>query len=122
MFFSQSDWKVSDVWSRLARIYEKFGTPDEWREAEQAESIGYHPAEFAVIPKSKARLPVGTAMFWHPSVRTAAVGDTILMREGGFELLTPGEDWPQLEIEVKGKRIERPDILIRESSTDWSDS
>lgn len=119
MFFSQVDWKVTDIWSRVARIYEKFGVAEEWREAEQAEAIGYSVCEFPITPKAEESLPQGTPLFWHPSVRTAGTGDTILVRRDGFELLTPGSNWPQLEVDVKGKRIERPDILVRESSTDW---
>ena len=99
----------------------KFGVVDEWRHAEHAEVIGYRTCEAAVTPRSEASLPIGTAVFWHPTVRTAAVGDTILVRNEGFELITPTENWPHLDIEVKGKRIERPDILVREGSFDWAD-
>lgn len=119
MFFSQSGWSVSELWRRLARIYEKFGVTDEWREAEQADCIGYRACESTLIPDSRELLKTGTALFWHPTVRTAAVGDTILVRGEGFELLTPTSQWPHIDIEVKGKRIARPDILVRESSTDW---
>lgn len=119
MFFTQAGWSVRDVWSRVARIYEKFGAADEWRQAEQAEAIGYARTEFPLVPNSANPLLVGTAVFWHPTVRTAGTGDTLLVRDDGFELLTPSENWPQLEIEVKGKRIERPGILVRESTTDW---
>ncbi|MCA9074153.1 MAG: M24 family metallopeptidase [Planctomycetaceae bacterium] len=121
MFFSQVGWTVSDTWSRVARIYEKFGAPDGWRQAEQAEGIGYAIEEFAFEPGSRSRLRTGTPIFWHPSVRTAAVGDTMLVHDEGFELLTPSENWPELTVEVKGSQIRRPSILIRESSTDWPD-
>ena len=122
MFFSRADWPVADVWARVARIYEKFDAPDEWREAEQAEGIGYASREHVVRPQSQEPLQTRTAWFWHPTVRTAATGDTILVREDGFELLTSGDSWPQLLVQVKGTRIERPDILIRDSSTDWPDA
>src|SRR5690606_35460887 len=81
MFFSQADWRADDVWARLARIYEKFGVADKWRHAEQAEVTGYRLCEAAVTPRSEIAPPIGTALFWHPSVRTAAVGDTILVRD-----------------------------------------
>ncbi|MEZ6146804.1 MAG: hypothetical protein R3B91_15585 [Planctomycetaceae bacterium] len=121
MFFSQVGWTVADTWARVARIYEKFGAPDGWRQAEQAEGIGYALEEFPFVPNSRSRLRSGTPVFWHPSVRTASMGDTILVRDEGFELLTPSENWPELTIEVKGAHIRRPSILIRDSGTDWPD-
>ena len=48
---------------------------------------------------------------WHPSVGPALVSDTILIGEGGFELLTPMETWPRVTVEIKGVPIPRPDIL-----------
>jgi Xaa-Pro dipeptidase len=119
MYFSQADWRVSDVWARVARIYEKYDVADEWREADQAEIIGYRRCEVPIVPNIDRKLPDGTPVFWHPSVRTAFTGDTILVRNQGFELITPGGKWPQMDIEIKGKRIQRPDILVRESGSDW---
>ncbi len=117
MFFSQVGWTVSDTWDRMARIYEKYGAPDGWRQADQAEGMGYRIDEFPVVPGGRPRLRSGTALFWHPSVRTAAVGDTILVRKQGFELLTSSENWPELTIEVKGTKIRRPNLLIRPAAT-----
>ncbi len=118
MYFSRPRWKLSDTWERVDRIYEKFGAPDEWRHAEQAEIIGYGPVEHPVFPGSMTRVSTGTPLFWHPTVRTAAVGDTILAQENGFELITPSEHWPLITVEVKGKPVQRPDILVREPSGD----
>lgn len=115
MFFSKAGWTVADTWARVARIYEKFGAADGWRQSDQAEGMGYRIAEFPVVPQGTTRLRSGTAMFWHPSVRTAMVGDTILVRHEGFETLTDSGDWPELTIEVKGTRVRRPNLLIRES-------
>jgi hypothetical protein len=118
LYFSQVGWSIGDTWTRIARIYEKYGAPDGWRQAEQAEAIGYHLCEFPVVPDSQSRLEAGTALFWHPSVRTAAVGDTMLACENRFELLTPCGDWPELTIEVKGARIRRPNILVRPATVE----
>jgi len=114
MFFSQPGWQLSETWKRIARIYEKFETPDEWRSATQAEVLGYHRAEYAVTPQTDQTLRPGMAIFWHPSVRASLVGDTILVTESGGELLTPGQNWPMISVKVKGNTIERPSLLIRE--------
>ncbi len=121
MFFSKADWEVFETWNRAQRIYEKFGVFDEWQLAEQAEVIGYEICEAPIVPKSEFRLAPRMAVYWHPSIGPAMVGDTILVGknevadEPGFELLTPTEGWPQMEVTVKGMTIYRPDILRREA-------
>jgi Xaa-Pro aminopeptidase len=123
MFFSQAGWKLEDTWERVVRIYEKYGAPEEWRRAEQGRVLGYAVEEVPVTPQNRFRLQSGCAMFWHPSVLTAAVGDTILIRDEGFEILTaPDESWPKMTVEIKGMPLSRPAILVRESATDWPDA
>lgn len=121
MYFSQAGWEVSETWKRLQRIYEKFGVPDEWRLAEQAESMGYDLCGMQVTPQLTAKFSEGQAVHWHPSVRFAGTGDTILIHKDRTELITPCEVWPMIKIQIKGVTIERPAILNRESpaSTEW---
>jgi hypothetical protein len=121
MYFSSTDWTYADTWSRVARIYEKFGAPDEWRSAEQAEVIGYDRCESAVIPDSARKFVAGSAIYWHPSVRSAMSGDSILLHPDGVEVLTVGDNWPMLPVMVKGLPLPRPAILFREPGhSTWS--
>ncbi|MAT15032.1 MAG: hypothetical protein CMJ46_07155 [Planctomyces sp.] len=113
MYFSQPDWEMYEIWNRIQRIYEKFGHPLEWRRAEQASVLGYKSSEVPLVPNSQFRLEKNMALHWHPSIGAASVGDSILVKEDGFELLTPLEEWPKIKIEVKGVPIYRPDILQR---------
>jgi hypothetical protein len=119
MYFSQVGWEFGETWKRIARIYEKFGAPDEWRQAEQAEQIGYALNEAPLLPDSSRAFTSGAAVFWHPSVRSAAVGDTVLVGGTGPEVLTTGENWPMLTVDVKGTRFLRPAVLCREAATGW---
>ncbi|HUG90307.1 MAG TPA: M24 family metallopeptidase [Planctomycetaceae bacterium] len=114
MFFSQREWELFEIWNRVERIYEKFNYPNEWRLADQAEVIGYYLRELPVVPNSEYRLTPNVPVHWHPSVGPALVGDTVLVGEKGFELLTPMEQWPRVTVKVKGVPIPRPDILRRD--------
>ncbi|WP_437202616.1 M24 family metallopeptidase [Planctomicrobium sp. SH664] len=114
MYFTQPGWTMEETWKRVLRIYEKFGVPDEWRCADQADIIGFRPCEVPVLPNSTRVFESQTAVFWHPSVRSSLVGDTILVRDNGMEVLTPTQNWPVLSVRVKNETFDRPGLLIRE--------
>lgn len=112
MFFSQAGWPLHEVWSRIQRIYEKFGSAEEWNLSEQGEIVGYTPSEIPILPRSEFPLDAGMAVHWHPTIGPAAVGDTVLVAADRTERLTAaGEPWPLLAIEVKGVPVSVPDIL-----------
>jgi hypothetical protein len=54
------------------------------------------------------------AVHWSPSVGSARSGDTVLLHENGFEILTPTQQWPSLVVSVKGYEVERPGVLVLE--------
>ncbi len=114
MYFTKSGRELVEIWERVQTVYERLGLPFEWKQAEQAEIIGYERCELPIVPGSEFRLPANTPIYWHPTVGSAKVGDTVLAREDGFQLLTPTENWPTIQIEVKGQRLLRPDILRRQ--------
>ncbi len=113
LYFSRAGMSVADVWSRVRRIYEKFGVPDEWQLADQGEVTGYAVCESRIVPNSDFLLQTGMPVHWHPAVGPALTGDTILVREGAPELLTASDDWPQVTVTVKNEPISRPDVLVR---------
>jgi Xaa-Pro aminopeptidase len=115
MFFSQAGWPLATVWQRVYRIFEKQGIGDEWQAADQADVVGFRPSEVALVPSSAFTLLPRMAVHWHPSVGPAQVGDTILVSDEGYELITPATDWPTLFVSVKGKPVHLPDILVREA-------
>jgi Xaa-Pro dipeptidase len=115
MYFTQAPWGMFEIWNRLARIYEKFGCDDQWEKTEQAEIIGYELCEMPLIPRSEFQIAPRMAVYWHPAIGTAVSGDSILVGEGEFEVLTPAEGWPKVKVVVKGTTIYRPEILVRTS-------
>ncbi|MGC1273457.1 MAG: M24 family metallopeptidase [Planctomycetaceae bacterium] len=114
LFFSRHAMSVGDVWARVRRIYEKFGVPDEWQLADQGEVTGFAVCESRIVPNSTFLLERGMPVHWHPAVGPALTGDTILVRDGTPELLTPSDDWPQITVTVKNEPILRPDVLVRQ--------
>lgn len=117
MHFTQAGQNFRDVWPKVKRIYEKQGLLDEWQHADQAEVMGYRPREICLSPTATNAIEAHMAVCWHPSVAGAMVGDTMLVNDNGFELLTAPNDWPLISITVKGRPIELPDLLMRPQSS-----
>lgn len=119
MHFSLAGWSIGEVWKRVHRIYEKFGVADEWRLADQGETLGYDQPGLTVRPDEPATLGSGTVLHWHPGVRFALTGETVLVQPEGPEWLTVPDQWPMLGITVKGEKHSFPDVLCRETATGW---
>ena len=75
--------------------------------------MGYGLCEAPIVPRSEFRLAAGMPVYWQTSIGPSMTADTILIGDSGFEVLTPMENWPQVEIDVKGIKIQRPDMLVR---------
>lgn len=114
--FSLEGTPFVHVWDKVKRIYEKVGHADEWQLCDQAALIGYQPIETTLFPQSNLTLAVGHCLHWHPSIGPVQLGDTYLVSERGPELLTLPEQWPTLQISVRGHSMLVPDMLCREQA------
>lgn len=112
VYFSQPDWELFEVWNRVHRLYEKTGVEAEWRLADQADVVEYEFGQIPVTSTSEFRLSSGTAVYWHPSVDSVLMGDTVLVSSRGIEVLTVSADWPVVPISVKGTNVEVPAVLV----------
>ncbi len=112
IYFSQPDWELFEIWNRVHRLYEKTGVEAEWRLADQADVVEYEFGAVPMMPTSEFRLTAGIPLFWHPSVGSALMGDTVLVTSRGTEVLTASTDWPVIPISVKGTNVDVPAILV----------
>jgi Xaa-Pro dipeptidase len=113
IFFSRPGEKITEVFRRSRRIYEKFNHPHEWTLDYQGNIIGYSPREVVLRPDSPIVLEPDMAIAWSPSVQAARTEDTVVIDARGYEVVTAPQDWPQLDVAVKGFIIPRPGVLER---------
>ena len=113
IYFSRPDEAVAEVFHRAKRIYEKFDHPHEWTLDYQGAQIGYAPREMAFRPDCPAKLAHGMAVCWSPTVGSARSEDTVVVDARGFEVVTEAQDWPKIDVTVKGFALPRPGVLER---------
>jgi Xaa-Pro aminopeptidase len=113
IYFSRPGETVSGVFRRARRIFEKFDHPHEWTLDYLGHVIGYAPRELLLLPDSPAPLESDTALCWSPSVGPARSEDTVVIDHRGYEVVTEAQNWPKLEVTVKGFQLTRPGILQR---------
>ncbi|MFM7055656.1 MAG: M24 family metallopeptidase [Planctomycetota bacterium] len=101
LHFTRPGETVAAVWTRVRRIYEKFGMPSEWLLADQADLLGYRPSEHQFVPASDLLLQPGMLVFWHPSMGAAMPGDTLLLGSQRGEFLTESSVWPEVRVHVR---------------------
>lgn len=114
--FSKHEWPIADVWKRVHRIYEKFDRADEALTVEPGWVTGYERCEAPILPHSNFQLLAGMPVIWQAGVGTALSVDTVLIANGGIDILTPCDFWPTRRVAVKRIELQRPDILIRNDS------
>ena len=114
IYFSRPGEPVSEVFRRARRIYEKFDHPHEWTLDYQGALDRLRPPRGpARCPTARSPLEAGSALCWSPSVGAARSEDTVVIDARGFEVVTEAQDWPKVEVAVKGFPLPRPGILER---------
>ncbi len=113
IFFSRPGEPIAEVFRRAKRIYEKFNAPHEWTLDYQGSLIGYSWRESLLTPDSNLIIQPGMAICWSPSVGSARSEDTVVIDSRGYEVVTAAQDWPTLDVRVKGYTMTRPGILVR---------
>jgi Xaa-Pro aminopeptidase len=103
---------LGDVFKVAKDEYARAGYPDEWQLHHQGGAAGYEPREYLATPDSKDLIVAGQVYAWNPSIIGSKSEDSVLIGENAPVILTAIPDWPMVKVEVDGKIIERPDILV----------
>ena len=103
--------KIADIFQNAIDTYKEVGYPDEWKFHHQGGAAGYETRDYIATPDSSQIVQPNQAFTWNPSIKGAKSEDTILVTEKGYEIITEDSDWPKVEINYKGKQIDRPAIL-----------
>jgi Xaa-Pro aminopeptidase len=100
---------LGEVYAAMAEAYGAWGHPGAEAFHHQGGSCGYLSRDDVAVPGSKVVLQPNNAMAWNPSLPGAKIEDTVVLTEGGLEILTVDPRWPTFELEGRA----RPELLVR---------
>jgi antitoxin VapB len=93
--------------------YAAQGFPGEERFHHQGGPTGYGEREWVATPQGTEVVVNNQAFAWNPSIRGGKVEDTVLLRDGKIENLTPTPELPPLVAEVKGSEYVATGVLVK---------
>lgn len=107
---------AATVFAAIEDAYEAVGYPETWRRHPQGGAAGYANREWEATPTATEEIHAPMAYAWSPTVDGARSEDTVLVTEGGFEVLTATDRWPTTTVDGVGRDVslERHDVLTGE--------
>jgi antitoxin VapB len=93
--------------------YAAQGFPGEERFHHQGGPTGYGEREWVATPAGTEVVVNNQAFAWNPSIRGGKVEDTVLLRDGVIENLTPTPELPVIEAKVKGSEYVAAGVLVK---------
>ena len=106
---SRAGVTLGQVYGAMVEAYQACGHPGAEAFHHQGGSCGYGSRDDVAVPGSKVVLQPSNAMAWNPSLPGAKIEDTVVLTEGGLEILTVDPRWPTFTVEGRA----RPDLLVR---------
>ena len=99
---------LGDVYRTIAAAYVRADLAGADADHHQGGLAGYLTREEIATPQSVAKIGVGSALTWNPSLPGAKIEDTVVVGALGLELLTVDPEWPATDIDGRA----RPDVLV----------
>jgi antitoxin VapB len=95
-----------------ADAYAREGFAGDEQMHHQGGATGYWEREWVATPDGRETVVNNQAFAWNPSIRGGKVEDTVLLKDGEIELLTPTPDLPMLESSANGRSYPATGVLI----------
>lgn len=100
------------IFDDLMGAYADVGEAGQWTYHHQGGSAGYAARERIATPGDQTVAHAGQMFAWNPSIVGYKSEDTILVLQGGFEIVTQASpSWPMIDVSVGSLQVRRPGIL-----------
>jgi len=103
----------ADLFKTAQEAYAAEGYPGEEEFHHQGGPTGYGEREWLATPKGTEVVENGQAFAWNPSIRGGKVEDTVMLKDGAIETLTPTPELPVVQTERNGTTYESAGVLVK---------
>jgi antitoxin VapB len=104
----------AELFKVAAEAYAAQGFPGEERFHHQGGTTGYGEREWVATPAGSEVVENNQAFAWNPSIRGGKVEDTVILRDGVIENLTPTPELPVLaDAIVEGSTYAAAGVLVK---------
>jgi Xaa-Pro dipeptidase len=101
----------ADLYKIAADAYAEKGFAYEINLHHQGGATGYKTRDWVAHPTNGEKVCANQAFAWNPSVTGTKTEDTFLSSANDFEIITPSTNFPQIETEINGHKINTAGIL-----------
>ena len=105
--------KLSEIFEIGTKAYADNGYADDWQLHHQGGPAGYGPRDAIANFQADSVVAANQSFAWNPSITGTKSEDTMVATDSGPLFVSHAIDWPQIEAEYNGQKLNRPDILIR---------
>jgi len=102
----------AELFRVAADAYAAAGFPGDEQMHHQGGATGYWEREWVATPDGKETVVNNQVFAWNPSIRGGKVEDTVLLKDGKIELLTPTPKLPALDSSCGGNSYPATGVLI----------
>ncbi len=103
---------AAQLFKTAADAYAANGFPGDEQLHHQGGATGYWEREWVATPSGPEIVVNNQVFAWNPSVHGGKVEDTVLLRDGKIELLTPTPDLPSLASSANGNSYAATGVLV----------
>jgi len=103
----------ADLFKAAQEAYAAEGYPGEEEFHHQGGATGYGEREWLATPEGAEVVENAQAFAWNPSIRGGKVEDTVLLKDGAIETLTPTPELPMVETERNGTIYQSAGVLVK---------
>ena len=105
--------RVGGVFRQARGVYRQAGAEFAWTNVPVGWRTGYAPAEGFATPEDVGPVAAGSAWVWSVTIDGFVDRRTAVARSPDDLPAPPSGDWPTLTLEIDGRRLPQPAILVR---------